>query len=308
MTFQVQKKNLSFFSQKGVELRFGHWTRANHPPKGTFIIIPGRTECLEKYHETVLDIVSRDYDSVVLEMRNHGLSTRPLANRLKHHLTDFGDMVRDLDAFIKSDHMRSLPRPLYLMGHSMGGHVVLRYLAERHDDTVKAAILSAPMVGINFGGLPRWLVGLFALLGQMPWICTRYVPGQHDWDDRNKTPSFMKLLTHDAHRFQEDIALLEENPNLALGGITFGWLHAALASIDLLQSKGYADRIKTPVLIAQGAEDRVVDNQAQNDIAARVPTVDVTVIDDAAHEILRETNAVRLNFWHKVDEFLKSHQ
>lgn len=305
MTFLTEKK-IDFFSPApDVSLRYCHWTRKNHPTKATVLIIPGRTEYIEKYHEVAFDLMSRDYDSVILEMRNHGLSTRPLKNRHKHYVESFDDMVRDVDRFIESDVMRAHQRPLLLLAHSMGGHVALRYLAEKKQTPIKAAIFSAPMVGINWGKLPHWLISAFTVLGGMKPFKYFYAPSQGNYGAANRSTRTQRLLTHDRHRFEDEWKHIDKNPDLALGGITLGWLRAAVQSIQKLKSAGYVERIHTPLFIAQGELDRVVDNAAMEDLAVRIKTAEFSVIEGAAHEILCETNDIRLNFWHQVDDFLK---
>ena len=60
-----------------------------------------------------------------------------------------------------------------------------------------------------------------------------------------------------------------------------------------------------PLLILAAAEDRLVSTPAIRRIAARIPGARLHVYgDEAAHEILREADPVRLDALRRIDAFL----
>ena len=61
---------------------------------------------------------------------------------------------------------------------------------------------------------------------------------------------------------------IAESPELALGGVTYGWLAATFKSIDILSGTEYAGKIKTPVLIISAGKDRIVSEAAQRAICS----------------------------------------
>jgi lysophospholipase len=97
-----------------------------------------------------------------------------------------------------------------------------------------------------------------------------------------------------------------ENPDLALGGVTYGWLSATFESIDILTGPDFAKNITTPILIASAGCDRVVSNKAQKTICSLLPDCRFAEITGARHEILKETDALRLIFWNTFDRFTQA--
>lgn len=300
----------------GARLRYAVWPadRAGAASdRGTVLVLPGRTEFIEKYYETVADLRDRGYAVAVLDWRNQGLSHRPLANRHKHHLTDFRRLAADLAAVVDRLGAMALPAPLSVLAHSMGSHCTLRYLrdcqdhGDHHDHRwgrIARAVLCAPMVGIHFGAVPVGVARALAWGGVGVGAGRRYVPGQGDYGAFFKGPQWRDHLTSDPDRFQDEHWHIARNPDLALGGITLHWLKAAFKSMDRLAAPGYAEAIATPVLVVQCGADVVVDNAAMTAFAARLAHGQMIRIDGARHEILKERDLFRAQFWKAFDRFM----
>ena len=81
----------------GAELRFARW----QPPagrKGTVCVFTGRGEFIEKYFETIGELVERGFSVVAMDWRGQGLSARELPDANKGHIDDFDMFERDLEA------------------------------------------------------------------------------------------------------------------------------------------------------------------------------------------------------------------
>lgn len=286
----------------GCALRAMAWPASQ--ARGSVLIVPGRTEFIERYYETVADLRDRGLAAAVIDMRNHGLSDRPLPRRDKHHLNDFGIMIDDVRRYAAAAAAAALPEPYYALGQSMGGHVVLRTL-HRHPRLFAKAVLSAPMIDIAFAPLPRGLVAALARIATALGAGRAYAFGQGGYDPSPKARAKLQaLLTSDAERYGDEAYHLAREPDLALGGVTFGWLAAALASIAELRAPGVPEAIATPCLFALAGADTVVDNDAARRLAARMPSADIVEIPGALHEILRERDRYRDRFWNAFDPFI----
>jgi lysophospholipase len=103
-------------------------------------------------------------------------------------------------------------------------------------------------------------------------------------------------MRHD--RFQ---AQLVACPDLALGGLTWGWLDFASRAVAILQKGPGVPAICAPVVIMAAGEDLVVDNAGSRLTASRIPGALYTEVPGAYHEILQETDPVRAAFWREFD-------
>lgn len=113
-----------------------------------------------------------------------------------------------------------------------------------------------------------------------------------------------QLVTSDPDRYARTQAVLKANPELRINGPTWGWVAAALRSIDLLNRPGYAETIQTPALLFGAGHDRICDTPAIRDFAARMPDARFVEIPGAEHEILMERDQFRIPLWQNFDAFL----
>ena len=134
----------------GVRLRLAIWPEGE---KGTVLLFPGRTEYIEKYACTAADLKARGFAMLAVDWRGQGLADRALDDRKTGHVMHFVDYQMDVAAIMEALEARGLPRPYYLIGHSMGGAIGLR--AAMDGLPVNAAVFTAPMWGIAMSGLLR---------------------------------------------------------------------------------------------------------------------------------------------------------
>lgn len=249
----------TFKGKDGVTIRYAALRQAK--VDRAILIVNGRVESYLKYQELAWDLWRQGYSLYLIDHRGQGLSDRLLADPEKGYVDQFDDYVLDLKQFHDEVIAQDQPAKLFLLAHSMGGAISARYL-ERWPDDIEAAVLSSPMMGINLGGLPKWLAkGLAATIGTVGcWLGEPpYGPGQgpyesHDFADNG--------LSHSAARYQAFRELYEQRPQIKLGGATAHWIYQGITGADAAIAD--AGAIKTPLLLLQAGNDSVVDNAAQD--------------------------------------------
>jgi lysophospholipase len=289
----------------GAGIRYVWWPNDDKDtPRGSVVLLTGRREFIEKHAETIIDLLNRNFAVFAFDWRGQGLSTRALPDRHKGYVRSFDDYLNDMHLFVETIVKKNAPEPYFILGHSMGGHCALRYMHD-HPDIIERAVLSAPMVDIGPGTVLHAVLATGITL--VTWFggAKSYALGQKGFDAR--THKFAgNVLTSDPGRFHIETGWAASNPDLGLGGPTYGWIRAALKSIRILNSRGYAERIRAPVLMVQAGKDQVVRNDAQNRLAARMPRGQVVRIDGAMHEILHERDEFRNAFWDYFDKFIEA--
>ncbi len=261
------------------------------------VVSPGRTEPIEKYFEVVGELQARGFCVLAHDWRGQGLSQRALADRLHGH-------AEGLEPFI-SDHRRLLdafearmPRPWIELGHSMGGALALLALA-RGETRISGAILTAPMVGVPTGAVPKAVAHL--IMGLMLQIGRAREPVAGAPDPLTETFEG-NLLTHDRVRYQRYKAQLRACPELALGGLTWGWLDFALALETALAAPGALEAIGIPVTLLAAGTERIVLAPPIRQAARRLPRGRYVEVPGSLHEILMETDEPRALFWAAFDQ------
>jgi lysophospholipase len=264
--------------------------------RGSVVLSGGRTEPIEKYFETIQDFLDRGFAVLAHDWRGQGLSHRDLPDRMKGHARGYKAFVDDYRRLLDAYEAR-LPRPWIAVGHSMGGGLTLLALAQG-ERRFAGAVLSAPMIGLQFGRRSAASVAFAARLNLMFGRAGRYTPRQGPIDDDDFEAN---VLTHDRRRFLRNRALVAANPNLALGLPTWGWVDFALRTAAYLARPEHLRHVTIPVEIVQAGEERLVDNAAQGAAARNLPQGRLIPVPGAYHEILQESDHMRNIFFRVFD-------
>ncbi|WP_368231980.1 alpha/beta fold hydrolase [Aeromonas sp. s3] len=280
----------AFKDKDGVTIRYAALRQAK--VDRAILIVNGRVESYLKYQELAWDLWRQGYSLYLIDHRGQGLSDRLLADPEKGYVDQFDDYVLDLKQFHDEVITPDQPAKLFLLAHSMGGAISARYL-ERWPGDIEAAVLSSPMMGINLGGLPKWLAkGLAATIGTVGgWLGEPpYGPGQGPYESHAFADNG---LSHSEARYQAFRELYEQRPQIKLGGATAHWIYQGLTGADAAVAE--AGAIKTPLLLLQAGDDGVVDNAAQDAFCAlaRCEGGKPLRIEGAWHELFMEADPQR---------------
>jgi lysophospholipase len=271
--------------------------------RGSILWLGGRGDIFEKYIET-LDRWSREGWSITsFDWRGQGGSGRVGGNPNVGHINDYATWIDDLADFYASWAARA-PGPHVVMGHSMGGHLLLRTLAEKRI-TPDRVVLVAPMLGFESGIIPFPVA--FWVARVMAQIKNEMRPAwKHNEKPSPPKASRRAYLTHDNDRYDDELWWKAKNPSLTLGPPSWRWLASAYSSIAGLNKPSAVEHIGIPVLILCAEEDQLVSAKAIHSFAVRLPNATLVVFgEDTAHEILREADGPRNRALAAISEFLE---
>lgn len=289
----------------GHDIRRIDWLLPQGALRGSLLFLPGRGDCYEKYLETLDEWHAQGWRVTAIDWRFQALSGRGGNDATTGHVEDFSIWLDDLAAFWEK-WAASTPGPHVLVGHSMGGHLALRAVAEARI-APDALVLTAPMLGLLPDTVPSALLlraaRMIARLGDVrrpAWRASEKpgaLPAERE-----------RLLTWDDARYADESWWREQRPDLAMGPASWGWIIAALQSIRLLAAPGVLEAIEVPVLMLATKVDRLVSYRAIAEAARRMPRAElVTYGEEARHEILREADPVRDAALVRIGEFLDRH-
>jgi lysophospholipase len=269
-------------------------------PRGSILFIGGRGDFIEKYAESLWHWRDRGFGVAAFDWRGQGLSGRLGGTSDKGHSTGFDALVADLGEQV-AWFRTVLPPPHFAVAHSMGGHLLLRHLRAK-PDSIDRAVLLAPMLGLAAAPVGPWLARLIASVQVARGKAGDYAPGAGPAQTGDAVRG--RRLSSDPDRVADEGWWGAHDPGLRIGGVTNGWIAAAFASLDALKAPGVLEAVTTPLLILTAANDRLVDSAAAARLAKRLPDARVESIAHAAHELLREADAIRDPVLARVDGFL----
>jgi lysophospholipase len=266
--------------------------------RGSLIFAGGRGDFIEKYLEALAFWHTAGWNVTAFDWRGQGASRGDGGDQDSLDL-----LVGDLAALIEEWRVQS-PGPHVAVAHSMGGHVLLRALAE-HRPGLDAAVLVAPMVAINADPLPTWgaawTASLFSLLG---W---RQHPAWHQPRAPQPAGSLrQRILTGSSERYEDELFWWEKEPAYNLGAPSWGWLDDAYRSSARLTPAALAS-VEVPVLLIGTDTDRLVSPAAIRRAASLIPHSELLMFADSGHEILREDDKIRREAQERILAFLDRH-
>ncbi|MFC6584768.1 alpha/beta fold hydrolase [Sulfitobacter aestuariivivens] len=270
----------------GKRIRVGHWPVDG--AKGTVLIFPGRTEYIEKYGVTAAELARRGLSSMAIDWRGQGLADRLLDDPLVGHVDNFTDYQKDVATLLRAARKLGLPRPYYLLAHSMGGCIGLRAVMEGLP--VQAAAFTGPMWGIYIA--PHLRIVANVLSKVMPRVGRGHLlpPGSVTTPYVQVQPFEDNMLTTDAQMYDMMRDQLAAHPELSLGGPSFVWLREAIAETKHLASRSAPN---LPAATWVGSNERIVDVPR---IHARMESWKggkLETVKGGEHEVLMEIESMR---------------
>lgn len=281
-----------------------------HPrPVANLLLLTGRADFLEKWASAYAELHEAGFAIASFDWRGQGGSTR-LTDSGAGHIDSFDTWLADLDRI--SGWARSvLPGHRWLaLGHSMGGHLLTRWIADpaRRDLPLRrvldGAILAAPFFGLGGPAVMKAAALRLAPLQVARGLGAAFAWGQGPYGPMQQRPERQLLLTGSRAHFEDEGLWVRARPELATGGVSWGWIKAFVESEAALERLPL-EQLDLPLLMLLADRERLVDNKAALRVAARLPRLRHLLVAGAAHELLREAEEVRQDVLMTIMDFAR---
>lgn len=290
-----------FHSDDGLNI---HYYQAVHPhEKASIVMVHGFCEFFGKYHEVAYRFYQAGYSIFFVELRGHGKSDRTFeSSDHRIYVSDFKEYEQDLDAFMHSVVKKRSKTGKYLLySHSMGGAVSALYL-EDYPKIFRCAVLSSPMLQINYGKVPQPAVDVLSVYSKVRNMDFEYAPGQGPFNP-NETVESSSAMDRDRYEYQMNQRIAD--PDYQMGGGTYGWACAAHKACDRIMDR--VRSIQTPILLCQAGKDRLVRLEGQNAFDRACDKVTLLVFPDSKHEIYHAEDEIREKYFASVISYFDAY-
>ena len=149
----MDKKTSHFKTSDNISLEVQSFILSDNPEK-IILIVHGLGEHGGRFRGAADFFNEKGISVCVLTLRGHGDSEGK-----RGHAPSLEQLLTDIEYFIRFVRVAYLNADLYLYGHSMGGNIVLNYLAKDQSDEIKAGIATSPWIKLAFDP-PKWKVVL----------------------------------------------------------------------------------------------------------------------------------------------------
>ena len=242
--------------------------------KATVFILHGYFDHCGLLSHIIKHLLEQGYAVAAFDLPGHGLSSGPPAS-----IDDFSQYSRSLLDFtnLLRPHLNS---PYHLVGHSTGGAAALDYLLTNQTDLFDKVILTAPLVHCV-----AWEQSKFAY---------------------RKSAQFVKSVPRVFRKNSSDSRFLHfvkiKDP-LQARTVPLKWVGALHNWNDKITNLPACDK---PVKVIQGTSDTTVDWKFNIDfIRRKFSDIDVTLIDNARHELFNESTEIRKEVFLQISSYLE---
>ena len=142
----------SFGGMLGRRIFWRSWTPDEAPARAVVVLVHGLGEHSGRYDHVVARLLGEGYAIHTLDHRGHGRSDGSRAL-----IEDMDNAVADVDTLVDRAVAAQPGVPVFMLGHSMGGLISVRY-ALAHQDRLTGLILSATLAQLDAVPKPLELV------------------------------------------------------------------------------------------------------------------------------------------------------
>ena len=253
-----------FKTQDGLEL-FAHAFPTEDEPKAVLCIVHGHGEHIERYEHVAAALNQVGYSVIGYDHRGHGQS-----DGLRGHIPSYEMLLDDMTRFRMEvkDHYPNIPH--FVLGHSLGGNIVLNYILRKKPKNLAGVIVTGPWLKLAFDPpaikimLGKMMDKIYPAFLQESGLETAAIA---------RDPEVVRAYEEDA------LVHSKISARLFVEGYESG-----------LWALEHANEFPLPLLLMHGSADRLTSFEASKEFAAKAPADKMTfkVWDGFYHELHNE--------------------
>ena len=259
----------SFPACDGLPLFERRWQPAGEP-RAEVLLVHGFVEHGGRHAATAASLTRRCYAVSVMDLRGHGKSAGA-----RCFVSSFDEYVNDLDAHYDRVVCRAKGKPVFVLGHSLGGLIAVLWTIRRQPKS-SGLILSGPALQVR----PQ----LFPWLRHLARAGSTLFPR-------------LRLVRMGGRKISRDpaiVAQFRDDPLVFHGRFPVRTGAEILRAGRLVRAQ--FEQVRAPLLILHGAADRVADVEASQALFQRAEATDKTLClyPELYHEVLNEPEKERV--------------
>lgn len=233
-------------------------------PRGALVVMHGLKDHSDRYADLAEQLAQGGLAVHAFDLRGHGNSE---GDRV--WVEAFDDYVSDLDGFVRTVQARHAGKPVFVLGHSMGGAISTLAVLDKKTP-VAGLILSAPALkaGKEVNAALIWVTGVI-----------------------NAIAPNAKVLALPEEAFSRDAAVraaMKTDPLIAPGAGPARTAKELLGALSSITAR--MEGVDVPLLILHGSADVITNPEGSKELAARAVSGDKTLklYPELVHDLLHE--------------------
>jgi len=261
-TVELKHTEGQFEGANGLEIYWQSW-QDGVPTRAAMVISHGAGEHSGRYARVAIHLAELGYPVYALDHRGHGRSQgrRALVDRLEL-------AAADLDVLIDLARREHPDIPVFMLGHSLGGTIALRYALE-HQNKLDGLILSGPVAAIDLPPAPLRIAAR-ALSAVVPGI------------------PILAVDPATISRDPQEVEAYRTDPLVHHGKLPLRTVAEIAAATEVFPKQ--IPSLTLPLLLLHGSEDRLAPARGSRMVYERASSEDKTlkIYDGLFHEVLNE--------------------
>ena len=276
----LPEKTGTFTSDDGVKIFYRHYPADSE--RARVVIAHGLGEHSGRYGNVVERMLLKGISAYVPDHRGHGQSEGK-----RGHVLTFVQYLSDLRLSVElAGENRPEGMKLFLLGHSLGGLIVLNF-AQQYPDRIDGVVASSPALGmaIEVAGVKKTLASLMSLI----W------PEMTMGNELDATK-----ISHD----QKVVTAYKSDP-LVHDRVSVRFFTEFLAAMETAHAK--VSGLKVPTLLQVAGNDKLVNALSSTQFFEKLELEDKTlhVYEGRYHEIYNEVEDLRKAVFNDLENWLE---
>ncbi|QDK41837.1 hypothetical protein DOM21_10325 [Bacteriovorax stolpii] len=283
-------KNATFKGQAGVNIHYATYT-SNDQSTRCLVILPGRSEPLEKYAEVVYDLdhgaKAGAFKYFLMDHRGQGSSGRMINDEAsdseKGYVDHFENYALDVKTFLDTVVGNAGCSEKLLIAHSLGAGIAVDFM-QKNPEYFDRAFLTSPMLKIQTAPYSYAVARSIVLASMAAGRGKKYAVGQKPFNP-NRNFEANTFTTSEA-RYNMAMDMFDYFPQTKLGGVTNRWLNEVMSATAHIR-KNYSD-LKLPLRMAHAGNETYSEPSEMVRLCEEAPHCNRVFLKDSKHEVLMD--------------------
>lgn len=283
-------QNGNFKGANNTAIHYATYT-SNESSNRCLVILPGRSEPLEKYAEVVYDL---DHGSLagslryfLMDHRGQGSSARMINDEAgdseKGYVDHFENYALDVKTFLDTVVAKAGCREKLLLAHSLGAGIAVDFM-QKNPEYFDRAFLTSPMLKIQTAPYSYAVARSIVLASMAAGRGKKYAVGQKPFNPIRNFEA--NAFTTSKVRYDMAMNMFDLFPQTRLGGVTNRWLNEVMGATAHIRKK--YDELKLPLRVAHAGNETYSEPSEMIKLCEQAPHCNRVFLKDSKHEVLMD--------------------
>lgn len=284
-----------FFGEKNLKINYSSYT-SNPLSRRCIVILPGRTEPIEKYAELIYDLDQQEMAGVftffLMDHRGQGSSDRMLTKKPvdleKGHIDRFQNYIADVKTFMDLVVAKRECSDATLIAHSLGAGIGTGFL-QQYPEYFDRAFLTSPMLKIQTKpykyGFARSIVVANIIFGR----AKKFTIGASGYDGTRDFEN--NTFTSSPQRYEMAMSMFDLVPKARLGGVTNNWVNQVMKGTRKIR-KNYSS-IQIPLRVIHAGIETYSEKDEMIRLCDQALDCQRLYLESSKHEVLMDRDLNR---------------